>query len=388
MTVNHNFVDLETKGIIQIGRGKVISRRDLEKIKGNYPVYSSSKVGDGKFGEYGEFMFNEELITWSVDGGGKLFYRHKHKFSITNVTGFVRILKPKVLNYKYLYYCLTLLHSKIKFDWVKKAHPSILRKKYKNIPLLSIEEQERIATKIDMLFSGTEKIIKSTEKIYEKSLVLSKEIFSKKENDLRKIFQIKQLGQLAKFKNGINYKKVKKGNALKIIGVKNFQSNFYAPLRELDTILYDKNLSKSYEIKNGDIIFVRSNGNKNLIGRSLLILDINEKTTFSGFTIRARLQDKSILPEYLCYIIKSDKVRKQLSNAGIGTNISSLNQKILSLINVPMADLKAQKKLVNDTKIIDNETKKLQSLYLSKINNLNLLKFAFLKQEFQNSLHE
>ena len=97
---------LESNGIVQLGRGKIISKVDLEKNKGSYPVYSSSKMGDGKFGEYGEFMFDEELITWSVDGGGKLFYREKHKFSITNVTGFLRIKKLEIINYRYLYYCL------------------------------------------------------------------------------------------------------------------------------------------------------------------------------------------------------------------------------------------------------------------------------------------
>ena len=123
-----SLAQLEKEGLVQLGRGKIISKKDLSETRGTYPVYSSSKVGDGKFGEYGLYTFDEELITWSVDGGGKLFHREKHKFSITNVTGFLRILDSSVLSYKYLFYALSVLHSRIKFDWVKKAHPSVLRK--------------------------------------------------------------------------------------------------------------------------------------------------------------------------------------------------------------------------------------------------------------------
>jgi len=36
-------------------------------------------------------MFDEALVTWSVDGGGKFFYRPKSKYSITNVSGFLRV---------------------------------------------------------------------------------------------------------------------------------------------------------------------------------------------------------------------------------------------------------------------------------------------------------
>ena len=133
--------ELEQNKFIEIGRGKVISRKDLQNHKGSFPVYSSSKIDNGQFGTYGKFEFDEELITWSVDGGGKLFHRLKHKFSITNVAGFIRILRKDKIDCKYLFYCLANLHSKIKFDWVKKAHPSFLREVYNYILLPSLKEQ-------------------------------------------------------------------------------------------------------------------------------------------------------------------------------------------------------------------------------------------------------
>jgi len=146
--------ELVEAGVIQLTRGKIISKTDMAACPGNYPVYSSAKENDGKFGEYGRFMFDEDLITWSVDGGGRLFYRPKHKFSVTNVGGVLRILDRATLDYRYLFYALTLRHSEITFDWVKKAHPSVIRKLYADIPVLPIPEQQRIVGILDEAFDG------------------------------------------------------------------------------------------------------------------------------------------------------------------------------------------------------------------------------------------
>ncbi|TDK26003.1 restriction endonuclease subunit S [Luteimonas aestuarii] len=148
---------LEATGVIQLGRGKVISKGDLASTPGRYPVYSSAKENDGKFGEYGLFMFDEELISWSVDGGGALFHRPKHRFSITNVGGFIRILKPERIFCRYLYFALSHLHSQVKFDWVRKAHPSVIRNVYTDIPLPNLDEQKRIVSVLDEAFAALDR---------------------------------------------------------------------------------------------------------------------------------------------------------------------------------------------------------------------------------------
>ena len=136
--------ELEKEEMIKLSRGKVISKKDIVQNPGNNPIYSSSVHNNGEFGRYGEFMFDEELITWSVDGGGHFFYRPKHKFSVTNVCGFMRI-NEKRISYKFLALQLQLLHSRLFFDYTMKAHPSVIRKIYK-VAIPIIEEQTAIAT--------------------------------------------------------------------------------------------------------------------------------------------------------------------------------------------------------------------------------------------------
>ena len=128
---------------IELGRGNVISKTDIANEIGNYPIYSSSVKNSGKMGEYGKYMFDEELITWSIDGGGTFFFRPKHKFSITNVSGYLRA-KPNKFNYRFLHSVLHHQHSFLDFDYQIKAHPSVIRELYK-IPIVPLSEQESLA---------------------------------------------------------------------------------------------------------------------------------------------------------------------------------------------------------------------------------------------------
>ena len=136
--------ELVLSGVILLGRGNVISKKDMEADPGPFPVYSSAQNNDGRIGTYNQFMFDEELITWSVDGGGYVFYRKHHKFSVTNIGGYLRILDKSKFLYPFLAAVLQKLHSEHVFDWQNKAHPSVIRKLYNNIPLAPIDEQKRI----------------------------------------------------------------------------------------------------------------------------------------------------------------------------------------------------------------------------------------------------
>lgn len=135
---------LEKARLLQLSRGNVISKVDIECVPGDFPIYSSSVKSDGVFGNYGEYMFDEELITWSIDGGGHFFHRPRHKFSVTNVCGYMRADTSK-LSYQFLAAQLQLLHSRLKFDYQDKAHPSVIRKAY-SVSIPTLDEQTAIAT--------------------------------------------------------------------------------------------------------------------------------------------------------------------------------------------------------------------------------------------------
>jgi restriction endonuclease S subunit len=153
-------------GSVLLGRGDIISKEDIEAHPGPYPIYSSSAQGNGKFGEYGKFMFDEELITWSVDGGGYFFYRDKHRYSVTNVCGYMRVKSSK-LHPKFVFYSLANQHRYQTFDYTTKAHPSVIQKLYW-FPTIGYEQQQKIAsilTGIDTAIEKTETLIAKYQQI-------------------------------------------------------------------------------------------------------------------------------------------------------------------------------------------------------------------------------
>lgn len=75
--------------LAQIGRGRVISRREIAKSSEHkYPVYSSQTSNDGIIGKIDTYDFEGKYVTWTTDGAnaGTAFYRDG-KFNCTNVCG-------------------------------------------------------------------------------------------------------------------------------------------------------------------------------------------------------------------------------------------------------------------------------------------------------------
>jgi type I restriction enzyme S subunit len=150
------FGNLSVVGVLQIGRGSVISKEDIAADPGEYPVYSSAQENSGSIGAYGQFMFDEEMITWSVDGGGQVFHRPRHRFSVTNICAWCRVLRTDLLNAEYLAIALQEQHSRFEFDWQLKAHPGVVRELYQ-IAVPGMIEQRNIVNE----FKGAEPFIEA-----------------------------------------------------------------------------------------------------------------------------------------------------------------------------------------------------------------------------------
>lgn len=84
--------------VAKLGRGRVISKSEIQKNKGPYPVYSSQTANNGKFGSINTFDFDGEYVTWTTDGvhAGTVSYR-LGKFNCTNVCGTICVDPSKAI---------------------------------------------------------------------------------------------------------------------------------------------------------------------------------------------------------------------------------------------------------------------------------------------------
>ena len=166
-----------------------------------------------------------------------------------------------------------------------------------------------------------------------------------------------KLSSLGTLRNGMNYDKSSAVCGCKIIGVADFGNRVfpdYDSLSEIDSSI----VTKDDLLQNGDIVFVRSNGNKNLVGRTMFIHDIKDPVCYSGFCIAFRPNTDLVYPEYLFYVLRAPFCKKQYGYSQ-QTNITNLSQGVLGDVDVPVPDLDTQQKLAKllseiDLKIISN----------------------------------
>lgn len=175
-----------------------------------------------------------------------------------------------------------------------------------------------------------------------------------------------KLGDIAEFSNGINFGKNAYQKGIKLISVSNFGNRFSPEYDSLEEIKEDV-VRNNDLLSTGDIVFVRSNGNKELVGRCMLIDNPPNKVTYSGFCIRARFKDLTEHdPVFWTYHFKNKAFRRAMSGTAIGANIQNLSQGRLAVYETIVPDIEGQKRIANILsaydKLIENNQKQIKFL--------------------------
>ena len=137
--------------LCETGRGRVISRRDVSKNPGPYPVYSSQTSNGGLFGHLGTFDFDGEYVTWTTDGAnaGTVFHR-TGKFNCTNVCGTLKRRVDAVhrIDMRFL---AQVLGQVAKSYVIQVGNPKLMNKEVAKIPVSvpSLRIQEAVVREIE-----------------------------------------------------------------------------------------------------------------------------------------------------------------------------------------------------------------------------------------------
>ncbi len=208
------------------------------------------------------------------------------------------------------------------------------------IPLPPLDEQKKIAQELDKLQS----IIQMRKEQIEKMDLLVKAKFVEMFGDPVSNsmgWERKKCLETGSFKNGLNFSANENGIDIYYVGVGDFKNLFkITDISQLSKVSLNSLPSSEYLLKNDDILFVRSNGNKNLVGRCISVYPNNTQCVYSGFCIRYRKDTSELSTEYLLHFFKHSSTRKKL--LGRGANIQNLNQVILGELLIPLPPIKLQ----------------------------------------------
>lgn len=165
---------------------------------------------------------------------------------------------------------------------------------------------------------------------------------------------VEKLGELAQFKNGINYEKTSSGSEkVKIINVRNISSStIFINQTDLDEIFLENDKSTNFIVNEGMILITRSG----IPGATRLVSELEAKTVYSGFIIASEVNDL-INKNLIFYYLKN--VEEVLKNQSAGTIMKNISQSVLTDMTV---SLPPQNVLLKFNSIIDNLLEQMKNI--------------------------
>ena len=153
-----------------------------------------------------------------------------------------------------------------------------------------------------------------------------------------------KLNEISSLSNGINFDKSAYTSGVKLIGVSDFKNRIHPDYDSLQEV--DSKVVKSGDyLEQGDIVFVRSNGNKELVGRCMMI-DRDIPVTYSGFCIKLRLKDKKRFePVFFNYLFRTRQFKNSMTGTAVGANIQNLSQSRLGNCEVKVPNIETQHRI-------------------------------------------
>lgn len=273
-------------------------------------------------------------------------------------------MEPKYADYWFQY----ISHGRKFNHYAKNIRYTLSYEEFSALPMLfpGREEQIRISNYLDAKCSKINEIIEKQQAIIEKL----KEYKLSYINEITNVNEgIKcHLGFIGQLKNGFNFTDTSEGHKIKFLGVGDFKGNFFVDKEDMfSTIILEGSVAEDYMLRSGDIIFVRSNGSKELVGRAVMVNNIEYPVTYSGFCIRFRnIRPDIIDSKFLLYYFRSFDFRKQLEKYSQGSNISNLNQELLSSLQFTIPSMDYQKNVLDamqeKCKEIDNAIAKFEGI--------------------------
>lgn len=146
-------------------------------------------------------------------------------------------------------------------------------------------------------------------------------------------WEVKKLGEIVDFKNGINYDPSKPGDKkTKIVNVRNVSSStYFVSETDLDDLFVDEKHAAKYYVSQDDILITRSG----TPGAARMIAPSKEPVVYCGFIIKMTFEDKK-MKNYLFFKMKELEFAIQKQSAG--SILSNISQDILNNLEIATPD--------------------------------------------------
>ena len=370
-------------GVAELSRGRVMSKEYLINNAGEYPVYSSQTANNGEIGKIRTFDYDGEYVTWTTDGAnaGTVFHRTK-KFSITNVCGLIRIKNTKVLNYKFLFYWLSIEAKKYVYSGM--GNPKLMSNQIAKIPIpippLEIQQEiVRILDSFSMLTAELQAELQARKSQYEyyRNQLLAYPMEESDQSSLRSNrsatsiqnsdnstqplstlnphtgnsvlqprgkVEWKMLGEIGTFirGNGLQKKDFME-NGVPCIHYGQIYTHYGTFATKTKSFVSKETANKCKKAHKGDLIIASTSENVEDVGKTVAWLGDDDVAISNHTFIYSHNQN----PKYLAYLFQTQALLKYKKTKVVGVKVIDIPQKALESFCIPIPPLEEQERIVS-----------------------------------------
>ncbi len=291
---------------------------------------------------------------------------------------------------KYMFYYMAMMKSELiskgKGGTQKNISQTVLNSFDVIVPPL--EEQRRIVTRIEELFSqldsGVETLKKTREqlKIYRQAVL--KEAFSMAGNNYILLANL-----IEKPRYGTSKKCEYEENGIAVFRIPNIDyKSGILKKEDLKFAQFSKDELSNIDLKENDILIIRSNGSVSLVGRSAIVRKDDVNSTFAGYLIRVRFIEASeTKAKYFHYYLESHQARTYIENTAKSTSgVNNINSNEIKNINIPICDESKMKEIVTEIESRLSVCDSIERTIDTALQEAEALRQSILKQAFEGGL--
>jgi type I restriction enzyme, S subunit len=143
---------------------------------------------------------------------------------------------------------------------------------------------------------------------------------------------------------------------------------------------------KQYGVAPGDLLFCRSSLKREGIGWCAYVCDLPEPTIFDCHLMRVRPDFDVVVPEFIAYYWQHPEVRASVVASSRTATMTTMNQKDLGSILIPLPPRPEQKRIVEILSDRLSAVEKARAATEAQLAAINALPAAYLRQAFNGEL--
>jgi type I restriction enzyme, S subunit len=348
---------------------------------------------DGKYSDKHFIDNGAILLSWSGTPGTSFgCFRWERGPGLLNQHIFKVITETSIIDGDFFIYAV---NSRLD-EMIRQAHGGVgLRHITKSkleaihLPIPKLEEQRRIVARLKECMERVEEIEGLRAEAIEEAEAMLPSLLNETFLDFRSSYEKVEIGDAAiETRYGTSKKCSTTNKGTAILRIPNVAGGF-VNFDDLKYCSLDKKEQQKLILEKGDLLFVRTNGSRDLVGRCAIYEGNADdcKYGFASYLIRVRLDQTKMNPHFLAFFLNSTHGRSELDKRRrTSAGQFNINSENLRTIEILLPPIDVQEKTVDTLRVHQRQISELQVELRDAWETETHLRDAILRKAFAGEL--